>query len=355
MSSISAVFPYQKQSEELDGRACGAACLSMAYRSLGKQVAQTEIWPLIAKANRFGQVSSTTYLMAQDALKRGFNAVAVQARHPLQVLRLAKEAGIRAILNHRVRPDSTAGHYSMLVDICAKEVVVHDPLFGAARRMTHAQLMELWLPQVSSSEIAGGVLIAIGAPGLPARAACEFCRTPMLSSVDCPGCGKPVGLEPDAVLGCIQDGCIARMWNWICCPACDYVFTLKAGAAAGAPVEAQSSAAGTAIPVPSVDLAKLFGEIEKFTSHVLSIPAAANDPNLKKKLELVAATKEQFKAAHAEDLARRASVFGQLAAFEEKTKQQKEANLKKMEDLKNTPPLDGDALSAAMLKNLGFK
>jgi hypothetical protein len=215
--------------------------------------------------------------------------------------------------------------------------------------------MDLWLPQVPNSEIAGGVLIAIGAAGLPAQPACEFCRTPMLSSVDCPRCSKPVGLEPGAVLGCIKDGCIARMWNWICCPACDYVFTLKAGAAAGAPVEAQPSAPGTAVPVPAVDLAKLFAEIDKFTGHVLSIPAAANNPDVKKKLESVEATKEQIKVAHAEDLARRVAAFGQLAAFEENTKQQKEAQLKKIEDLKNAPPLDGDALSDAMLKNLGFK
>jgi hypothetical protein len=255
-----------------------------------------------------------------------------------------------------VRLDSAAGHYSILVDIDAKEVVVHDPLFGAARRLSHAELMELWLPQVANSEIAGGVLIAIGEAGLPAQPACEFCRTPMLSSVDCPRCSKPVGLDPGAVLGCIKDGCIARMWNWICCPACDYVFTLKAGAAAGAPMEAQSSAAGAAIPVPSVDIAKLFAEIDKFTGRVLSIPAAANDPNLKQKLELVEASKEQFRAAHAADLARRASVFGQLAAFEEKTKQQKEAELKKIEDRNGpAPPLDGDALGEAMLKNLGLK
>ena len=356
MSSVATVIPYEQQAEQLTGRACGAACLSMAYRSFGKQVAQTEIWPVIAKANRFGQISSTTYLMAQDALKRGFSAVAIQARHPLQALRLSKAAGIRAILNHRVQRDSAAGHYSILVDICAKEVVVHDPLFGAARRLSHAELMELWLPQVPNSEIVGGVLIAIADAGLPAQPACEFCRTPMLSSVDCPRCSKTVGLEPGAVLGCIQDGCIARIWNWICCPACDYVFTLKAGAAAGAPVEAQPSAAGTAVPVPAIDLAKLFAEVDKFTSQVLSIPAAANNPDVRKKLEFVEASKEQIKVAHAEDLARRVTVFGQLAAFEEKNKQEKEAQLKKMEDRNAAAaPLDGDALGDAMLRNLGFK
>jgi hypothetical protein len=354
MSSAATVIPYEKQSEELTGRACGAACLSMAYRSLGKEVAQTEIWPVIAKANRFGQISSTTYLMAQDALKRGFSSVAIQARHPLQALRLAKAAGIRAILNHRVRLDSAAGHYSILVDIDEKEVVVHDPLFGAARRLAHAELMELWLPQVPNSEIIGGVLIAISEAGLPAQSACEFCRTPMLSSVDCPRCSKPVGLEPGAVLGCIKDGCIARMWNWICCPSCDYVFTLKSGAAAGAPMEAQPPAPAIA-PVEAIDIVKLFGQLDKFTSHVRSIPRAANDPAVKQRLDLLEEGKEKMKAAHAEDLARRAAVFGKLAAFEEKNKQQKEAELKKIEDRNApAPPLDGDALRDAMLKNLGL-
>src|SRR5579863_4947720 len=114
MSSAVTVIPYEKQSEELTGRACGAACLSMAYRSFGKQFAQTEIWPVIAKQNRFGRISSTTHLMTQDAINRGFSAVAVQARHPLQALRLCKAGGIRAILNHRVQTDSAAGHYTVL-------------------------------------------------------------------------------------------------------------------------------------------------------------------------------------------------------------------------------------------------
>ncbi len=91
------------------------------------------------------------------------------------------------------------------------------------------------------------------------------------------GCSKPVGLEPGAVLGCIKKAASP----WIC-PMCDNAFTLKAGA----PVEAQPSAAGTAVPAPAVDIAKLFAEIDKFTSHVLSMPSAANDPSIMQKVEL---------------------------------------------------------------------
>jgi hypothetical protein len=355
MSSAPTVIPYEKQSEELIGGTCGAACLSMAYRSFGKQVVQAEIWPAIAKQNRFGAISSTTHLMAKDAVTRGFRAIAFQARHALQVLRLCRDSGIRAILNHRVQPDSTAGHYSVLVDIDGSQVVLHDPIFGAARRLSHAELSQLWLPTLNSV-IAGNVLIAI-APIADAQASsCEYCHTPMPLSVGCPRCNQPVGFQPGIVMGCVRDGCIARMWNWVCCPACDCVFSLRDGETAGSSAAAKAAAPeAESTAAPGVDIAKLFAEIDKFTNHVLSIPAAANNPDIKNKLELVAASKEQFKAAHAAELARRAAVLGQLATLQEKTKQQRDAQLKKIEDLNAPAPLDGDALGDAMLKNLGFK
>lgn len=355
MGSAATVIPYEKQSEELTGRACGAACLSMVYRSFGKQVAQTEIWPAIAKQNRFGAISSTTHLMAKDAVTRGFGAIAFQARHNLQVLRLCRESGIRAILNHRVQPDSPAGHYSVLVDIDGGQVVLHDPLFGAARRLSHAELLQLWLP-APNSEIAGNVLIAIAPIADVQGSSCEYCHTPMPVSVGCPRCNQPVGFQPGIVMGCVRDRCIARMWNWVCCPACDCVFTLRDGetAMSSAPAKAAAPEANSTA-APGVDIAKLFAEIDKFTNQVLSIPAAANNPDIKKKLELVAASKEQFKTAHAAELARRAAVLGQLAALQEKTKQQREAQLKKIEALNTPAPIDGDALCDAMLKNLGFK
>jgi len=175
-------------------------------------------------------------------------------------------------------------------------------------------------------------------------------------SVGCPRCNQPVGFQPGIVMGCVRDGCIARMWNWICCPACDCVFSLRDGETAGSSAAAKAAAPeANSTAAPGVDTAKLFAEIDKFTNHVLSIPAAANNPDIKKKLELVAASKEQFKTAHAAELVRRAAVLGQLATLQEKTKQQRDAQLKKIEDLNAPAPLDADALCDAMLKNLGFK
>ena len=356
MSAAPAAIPYERQADPQTNRGCGAACLSMVYRSLGKQVPQDQIWPAIAKLNRAGSLASTTHLMAQDALSRGFAAVAIQARHPLQVLRLCREGNVRAILNHRSGRDAPTGHYTVLVDLDGKDVVLHDPLLGPSRRVPHAELLDLWKPYFPNSEIAGNVLIAVAA-GPPPAPACEFCHTPMPLGVDCPSCSKPTGLQPGVVLGCITDDCIARSWNWVCCPACDYVFTLDSAAALGtsaAPVQSSAPEAPPTAP-PRVDIAKLFGEMDNFMSLVSSIPAAANNPDVKKQLEFITASKEKFKVAHAQELARRSAVIGQLAALTEKHKQQKEAQLKKTEELnKPSPPLDGDELGRALLKNLGF-
>jgi hypothetical protein len=51
----------------------------MVYRSYGKEVPQTQIWPSIAKPNRAGSLASTTHLMARDALTRCFSATSAFA------------------------------------------------------------------------------------------------------------------------------------------------------------------------------------------------------------------------------------------------------------------------------------
>jgi len=117
-------IPYERQSEPETGRTCGSACLSMVYRSLGKEIPQMQIWPSIAKPNRAGNLASTTHLMAQDALTRGFSAIAVQVRYPLQALRICRNSGIRAILNHRLQQDAPTGHYTVMVDLDDKNVVL---------------------------------------------------------------------------------------------------------------------------------------------------------------------------------------------------------------------------------------
>lgn len=365
-----ASIPYEKQSDPQSNRTCGAACLSMVYRSLGKEVQQGEIWPAIAKSNRLGSLASTTHLMAQDALNRGFSAVAIQARHPLQVLRLCRESGIRGILNHRLQSDASAGHYTVLVDIDEKNVLLHDPFFGPSRRLSYAELLELWQPRFPNSEIVGHVVIGIAAQ-LPALPACQFCHTPRPVAVECPRCKKPVALQPCTLLGCMNDSCIARMWNYLCCPACDYTWNFSMeppeggktasdllrgkGHAGPSATLSAAAAAGAASAADPMNFDRLFGELDKFCNLILASPAGANDPAIRQQLDFIQGSKERIRLAQAETLAHRQMVRDQLMKLAEESKKKEEVHRQHVEELNTpAPPLDGDALGRALLKNLGF-
>jgi hypothetical protein len=354
-----AAIPYEKQSDAQTNRDCGAACLSMVYRSLGQEVAQAEIWPAIAKENRFGSIASTTHLMAKDALSRGFAAVAFQARYPLQTLRVCRESDTRAILNHRLNPDSPTGHYTVLVDIDEKDVVLHDPFYGPSRRVPHAELLELWQPRFPNSEIAGYVLIAIAAQPA-AGAACSLCRAPLPPAVACPRCNEPVRLQPSAALGCVDASCVAHTWNYFYCPFCDCGFTLGLQAALGAPVVQPGAPRPGPRPatVPrenALDLSPVFAELDKFCNYILTIPAAATHPEIKKQLAFIASSKEQLKLAVEESLAHYKAHEERLGKMVQAAKEIEEAHRKKMEELNRpSPPLDPKALGRALLKNLGW-
>lgn len=356
MSSAAAI-PYERQSGANGNRSCGAACLCMVYKSLGQEVPQSAIWPVIAKTNRFGSLASTTHLMAMDALNRGFRAVVMQARHPLQALRLCQEMGTRAILNHRLRADAPTGHYSVLVDIAERDAVLHDPFDGPARRVTHAELLELWHPGAQDSEISGHVLIAIAAAKDPVARTCEFCHVPFPITAACPRCRKPVTLQPDEPLGCANTACIARMWNYICCPFCDQAFTFNveptlAGGAQPAPTPSNPQASPPADPL---NFDSLFAEMDKFCAHILSEPAAANHPEIKQHLNFVQQQKDKLNLARAEALAQKAAAQTQLSSMEASMKHNQEVHAKRMEELNaQAPPLDGDALGRALLKTAGF-
>lgn len=368
-TAVTAV-PFERQSDPQTRRDCGAACLSMVYGSFGRNVPPIEIWPAISKPNHFGAVSSTTHLMAQDALNRGFCAVAIQARHPLQALRVCRDSAIRAILNLRPTDDSPAGHYAVLVEVEDHHVVLHDPFYGPSRQVPGAELLDLWQPRLPNSEIAGNVLIGIAAQPTSITS-CWLCHAPTPSHVGCPNCKMPVGLQPGALLGCTNNDCIVRMWNTIYCPSCDFPFTFSlqappAGATASSlpnglghpdfpsplPPEAQAAPASADDPF---NLNRAFAELDKFCSRILSFPAAANHPEIKKQLDLITTCKVKLKLAQTEELVHRKARQAQLANMLKTAKQNEEAHRKKMEELnKPSPPLDGDALGRALLKNLGF-
>ena len=258
-----------------------------------------------------------------------------------------------------LRNDVAVGHYSVLIHIDDRDVILHDPFYGPSRRYSHAELLTLWQPRFPTCEITGNVLIAISAKP-PAAASCQLCNNPVPSSVECPRCRKTVGLQPAAALGCMSRDCIGRLWDYICCPSCDYLWAVSLEPVALPGTGAQTKG-GTTTPTEenrkrlgaTIDVDRLFGAIDKFCAHILAAPAAASHPEIRKQLDHIAKSKETFQLAYAEQLARSSMFQEQFAAIAKNAQEQKEAHRQKMEELnKPSPPLDGDALGRALLKSL---
>jgi hypothetical protein len=335
-------IPYEQQADPQDGRMCGAAALSMVYQSLGKPATQADLWPKISKYNRFGSLTAASHRIAQVALDEGFVALAIQARYPLQALRTCRDNGIRAILNHRLKEDVPTGHFSVLVDVDDEAAILHDPYFGPSRRVPHAELIDLWNPRYLNAEITGNVLIGIAPPQEPA-ASCRICGTAIPASIDCPNCKNPVPLQPAVLLGCVGAGCAARLWNYICCPACDHTWNF--------------AAAGTQVADASDNdpwkLTHAFGELDKFLAQILTSPRVASHPDVVRQLEFIKTSQEKLKLAQTEMLIRRQTLKVDLEKAQEKCAAEKQAVEKNREDaVKPAPSLDGNALGMALLKDL---
>jgi hypothetical protein len=340
------VIPYVKQADPETSRMCGAASLAMVYGSFSKEVSQAEIWPKIAKVNRFGSLACNTHLMVQDALDRGFVAMAIQAKHPLQALAFCRDNGVRAILNHRATEETAAGHYSVFVDINTEHVTFHDPYYGPGRRVANAEWLELWQPRFGNAEIVGNVLIAIGEQAQSAPP-CPMCHVVIPPTVACPKCQEPVPLQPARLLGCVGTGCANRMWNYVCCRSCDFMWSFSLDEP---PPKPTSGPGGQPFSVNSA-----FSELEKFWAQVMTSEKAANHPELRKQVEFMKASKEKIALAQVETLVAHKAREAQSSDFRKKCKLAEEAILKKREEIA-TPasPLDGNALGLALVKALGL-
>jgi hypothetical protein len=367
MSTPSSPVPFEPQSDAATIRDCGAACLSMLYASLRKPVPRAAIWPGISGKNRTGSVAGLTHLMVRDARDRGFAAVAIQAKHPLQALRAAHDSGVRVILNHRLGTDTDLGHYTLLVSMDEKEVVLHDPFRGPSQHVAHGDLLDLWQPRAPAGEVMGNLMIGITVQPSPA-AACWLCQKPIPVAIPCPHCRQEVVLQPNSFLGCIDPACIVRLWNYVCCPSCDCGFTVSpkpkesAGGATvvSAPASAESASSGAAAPAISfgaaaINLDSVFAKLDEFTNRVFSVPGAVAHPSLQKPLEMLNAARQSLVLAKTEAIANEKAASDMWAKIAADSKKNEEAHQKKMDELNRpTAALDGNALAAALLKNLGF-
>jgi ABC-type bacteriocin/lantibiotic exporter with double-glycine peptidase domain len=209
-------MPYEQQHEP---RGCGAAVLGMIYGSFGLSDTQAEIWQRVARPGPWGAARTNTRLLAADARGRGLTALVLKAARPWPILQRCAAHGVRVILNHLLKNGFAAGHYSLMVGVTDEHVVVHDPTGWPNRRLSKAEMLDLWGPPRGRSEITGHVLVAVSAA--QSEAVCQLCSTPIPSAVCCRWCRRDMPLQPAAVPGCIRSDCAARLWERLFCPWCD--------------------------------------------------------------------------------------------------------------------------------------
>jgi hypothetical protein len=213
-------IPFEKQLPSRSSRMCGAAALCMVYRSLGVESSQHRLWEQIARPDSGGTRAARTHLLAASAMRHGLASVCLEASRPWLVLQHLASRGVRAVLNHRLRPGSPLGHYTVLVGIDGGQAILHDPQLGPDRRLARDDLLALWRPADDDSEVAGHVLVAIGPPETRA-AACRVCTAAIPASTTCPRCRSEVPLRPGVALGCGHQKCPGRLWKRLFCPYCD--------------------------------------------------------------------------------------------------------------------------------------
>lgn len=209
-------IPFEKQHNTFS---CGAAALAMVYRSLGRDTSQEEIWPLISRKEGASRWASPTYRLCQDAIRRGFAGMVLQARQHAgwRLLEQCHRHGLFAILHHRAAATINQRHFSVLVDWSPDHVVVHDPRQGPEVRHTRDEFLLLWGPKFGSY---GGHFMVVLAETSQA-APCPVCGTLPPPAKTCPVCRQEIRFEPAMALGCADPACSAALWTKVFCPQCD--------------------------------------------------------------------------------------------------------------------------------------
>ena len=153
--------------------------------------------------------------------------------------------------------------------------------------------------------------------------------------------------------GLRRQGCIARIWNYVCCPSCDCMWTLQGQPRNAAPSSpAGAPAALMTEPGPPEDpwkLNALFVALDKFCIHMMSLPDLADRPDVREQINFLRSGKEKLKLAQAEQKGRQEERRRQLAVIRKSAIKAEQAHLKKVEELNTpSPPLDALALGSAV-------
>jgi len=214
------MIPFERQ---IYNRSCGAAALTMVYKSFNIDCNQEEIWRNISLPDSNGTLFTKSFCICRHALNNGLSSIIVNVKddRAWDTLKLCNGSAIRIILNHRLDQHSHLGHYTVLLRIVDDaHIEIHDPQKGERQRLSKEVLKIKWHQRSSEDEITGRILIAFSRNNVD-EAKCEFCGANIPESIYCPSCRNEVFLHPKKVIGCIKKNCNGRNWDNIICPYCN--------------------------------------------------------------------------------------------------------------------------------------
>ena len=203
-------LPYVRQ-QQIDGhrRTCGVAALAAIYQSFGLHIDQTSMWRRLRETGLGSEPVIRSHRLAHDALSQGLSAACLRvANRPMVVLGDLLRSGWRVIVNHRHDQESDEGHFSVLAEVKADVVMLHDPWFGPRQSRSVEDFLASWWSSPPESEIGGAILVAINA--LP------IARD---SVAACPVCGEGFPLPGELGLGWLSRW--SSCWRAAHCPNCD--------------------------------------------------------------------------------------------------------------------------------------
>ena len=95
--------------------------------------------------------------------------------------------------------------------------------------------------------------------------------------------------------------------------------------------------------------------MDKFCATIVALPLAAKNPLVMKQIELMKGSKQKLTEAADKQMAMLQEHHDKRIALMQKGKQAQEAKRQKLQELnKPLPPLDGNTLGMALLKNMGL-
>lgn len=117
-------IPFVRQSKP---NSCGAACLTMVYKHYGLSVTEKQVFKDVVGLDARGGKNCRTYLMCQDAIRRGFIATAFYANNCRDTIKTCRNNDIELLVMFHQLPRSLCAHYCVVNNILPGTVLLKDP------------------------------------------------------------------------------------------------------------------------------------------------------------------------------------------------------------------------------------